>query len=55
MDPTRQNSTTVEITVIDINDNIPLFIHSPPYANITEDTEIGVEILTVTAIDADEV
>ncbi|XP_065894114.1 uncharacterized protein [Dysidea avara] len=54
MDPTRQNSTTVEITVIDINDNIPLFIHSPPYANITEDTEIGVEILTVTAIDADE-
>ncbi|XP_061027611.1 cadherin-17 isoform X3 [Eubalaena glacialis] len=45
----------VQINIIDINDQIPIF-EKPDYGNLTlpEDTAIGTVILTIQATDADE-
>lgn len=55
MDETKHNSTTVSITVLDVNDNYPIFDPQQYNINVTENSEIGMSIWTVSADDADEV
>ncbi|XP_071458528.1 cadherin-17 [Marmota flaviventris] len=54
-DPGFKTSCFVQINVIDINDQIPIFEKSD-YGNVTlsEDTAVGTIILTIQATDADE-
>ncbi|KAM4822278.1 cadherin-17 isoform 4-T4 [Urocitellus parryii] len=54
-DPNFKTSCFVQIHVIDINDQIPIFEKSD-YGNLTlpEDTAVGTIILTIQATDADE-
>uniref|UniRef100_A0A8C9PDZ0 Cadherin-17 n=1 Tax=Spermophilus dauricus TaxID=99837 RepID=A0A8C9PDZ0_SPEDA len=54
-DPDFKTSCFVQIHVIDINDQIPIFEKSD-YGNLTlpEDTAVGTIILTIQATDADE-
>ena len=46
-------STEVELTVLDVNDNSPIFTNSMFSANISEDSAVGTFVLTATAEDAD--
>ena len=45
--------TMVNVTVIDINDNTPYFINTPPIANIPDTASAGRSVLTVSAKDED--
>lgn len=45
----------VVITILDINDSPPKFQHEQYNNTISELTEIGADVLTVTASDADSV
>ena len=49
------NSTTIQITVLDINDNYPMFTDQYYNRSINETTSVGSTILTVTAPDNDVV
>ena len=52
----RHNSTDIEITILDINDNYPVFDRLQYNISINETTPLHtVTILTVTATDPDEV
>ena len=51
----RSNFTTIQITILDVNDNYPIFPLPQYNASINETTGRGVTILIVTADDADEV
>ena len=52
--PSHSETTIVEITVLDVNDNKPEF-HSPIYhATISEDALIGTSVIQVSASDKDE-
>ena len=55
MDTSRHNSSDIQITILDINDNYPIFDHQEYNININETTPLRSSILTVTAIDLDEV
>ncbi|XP_070559235.1 protocadherin Fat 4-like isoform X2 [Ptychodera flava] len=52
-DPKLQSETTVSITVLDDNDNSPVFELEKYYARLTENSPAGTSVLTVSAIDAD--
>lgn len=43
----------VEITVLDINDNAPVFINASSKIYVSENTPVGSEIITINALDAD--
>ena len=55
LDSTKHSSTTIEITVLDVNDNYPMFSHQQYNISIDETSEVGMTILTVNADDMDEV
>ncbi|XP_030648412.1 protocadherin-16 [Chanos chanos] len=52
--PPLSSSTTVEITVLDVNDNSPKFDSSTYSIEVSEDAAVGSLVLDVTATDADE-
>lgn len=52
--PSLSSTATVDITVLDINDNSPKFSSSSYAIDISEDAVIGSLVLEVTASDADE-
>ncbi|KAF4082073.1 hypothetical protein AMELA_G00147500 [Ameiurus melas] len=52
--PSLTSTATVEVTVLDINDNSPTFSSSSYAVDISEDSAIGSLVLEVTASDADE-
>ncbi|XP_042338585.1 protocadherin gamma-A11-like, partial [Plectropomus leopardus] len=51
--PQRSGTVNIKITVIDVNDNRPVFNQSLYTAKVTENTPIGTYITTVNASDAD--
>ena len=55
MDSSKHNSSDIQITILDINDNYPIFDRQEYNISINETTPLGSSILTVTAIDLDEV
>ena len=55
MDASSHNSTGIEITILDVNDNYPVFRHQQYNISINETIPVGRSILTVIADDADEV
>uniref|UniRef100_W5KPE2 Cadherin 11, type 2, OB-cadherin (osteoblast) n=1 Tax=Astyanax mexicanus TaxID=7994 RepID=W5KPE2_ASTMX len=42
------------VKVQDINDNPPVFLHGPYYANVAEMSNVGTSVIQVTASDADD-
>jgi len=54
-DDTKHNSTAVEIMILDINDNYPMFRRQQYNISINETSQIDSTILTVVADDIDEV
>lgn len=51
--PPRSSNVTVTISILDLNDNPPVFTNSEYLANLTENAEDGQSVLTVTATDSD--
>ncbi|XP_036005287.1 cadherin EGF LAG seven-pass G-type receptor 1 isoform X4 [Fundulus heteroclitus] len=51
--PALSSSTSVSITVLDMNDNVPTFTENSYSLKINEDAMVGTSVLTVTAIDRD--
>uniref|UniRef100_A0A3P8WJC5 Cadherin-23 n=1 Tax=Cynoglossus semilaevis TaxID=244447 RepID=A0A3P8WJC5_CYNSE len=45
---------TVNITILDINDNAPMWKDEPYHANVVEKSPINTDVLSVTALDPDE-
>lgn len=52
--PPKSGSTTIQITVQDVNDNNPIFVPKYYEAIISEDQKPGTPVVTVTASDPDE-
>uniref|UniRef100_W5KLY4 Protocadherin-16 n=1 Tax=Astyanax mexicanus TaxID=7994 RepID=W5KLY4_ASTMX len=52
--PSLSSTATVEITVLDVNDNSPTFTSSSYTVDVSEDAAVGSSLLDVTAKDADE-
>ncbi|KAM9376021.1 uncharacterized protein KZ484_008556 [Pholidichthys leucotaenia] len=51
--PQRSGTVNIDITVLDVNDNVPVFNQSVYKASVVENTKKGTSIITVTAKDAD--
>ncbi|XP_074529737.1 protocadherin beta-16-like [Halichoeres trimaculatus] len=51
--PQRSGTVNIDINVLDVNDNIPVFNQSVYKASVTENTIRGTKIITVNATDAD--
>ncbi len=54
-EPPLTNRATVNITVLDVNDNAPVFGQMSYSAAVSESSEVGVGILSLTATDLDQV
>ncbi|XP_063060291.1 protocadherin gamma-A12-like [Engraulis encrasicolus] len=52
--PQRSGTAVIQVTVLDANDNLPVFSENIYKASIPENSPSGTVILTVSAIDADE-
>ncbi|KAI5086716.1 protocadherin 1 gamma 2 precursor, partial [Silurus meridionalis] len=52
--PQRSGTAVIHITVLDANDNIPVFTQSVYKVVLAENAPIGTEVVTVNAEDADE-
>ncbi|XP_074530805.1 uncharacterized protein LOC141793834 [Halichoeres trimaculatus] len=52
--PQRSGTTTVHVTVLDANDNAPVFSQTVYEANLPENSPVGTVVVTVAARDADE-
>ncbi|KAL0182403.1 hypothetical protein M9458_021778, partial [Cirrhinus mrigala] len=52
--PQRSGTAVIHITVLDANDNVPLFSESVYKVTLAENTPSGTEIIRVSATDADE-
>ncbi|KAM8847854.1 protocadherin beta-15-like isoform 9-T9 [Synchiropus picturatus] len=52
--PQRSGTVVIHVTVLDANDNAPVFSQSLYSAKIPENSPLGTVVLTVTASDADE-
>ena len=52
--PSKSDTTDIEVLVIDVNDNSPIFGQDIFNGNVREDALVGTSILTITARDADE-
>ena len=52
--PAMSSSSSVVVTITDINDNAPVFQQSSYTARVREDAAVSTEIITVMARDADE-
>ena len=55
MDSSKHNSSDIQIIILDVNDNYPIFDRQEYNISINETTPLNSSILTVTAIDLDEV
>ena len=55
MDSSKHNSSDIQIIILDINDNYPAFDRQEYNISVNETTPLRSSILTVTAIDLDEV
>ncbi|XP_010612159.1 protocadherin gamma-A5 isoform X24 [Fukomys damarensis] len=53
-DPVLSSTTHIRVTVLDANDNAPLFTQSEYRVSVPEDVPVGTRLLTLTATDADE-
>ena len=51
--PPRSSTARVQISVLDVNDNYPIFEPHPSMLNILENEPAGITVTTVTATDAD--
>ncbi|XP_043982214.1 protocadherin gamma-A11-like isoform X5 [Gambusia affinis] len=51
--PQRSGSVNIDVTVLDANDNIPVFNQSVYKASVVENTVKGTSVITVNATDAD--
>ncbi|KAM9376013.1 protocadherin beta-15-like [Pholidichthys leucotaenia] len=52
--PQRSGTATIHVTVLDANDNAPVFDQAVYKANIPENSAVDTVVVTVTATDADE-
>lgn len=52
-DPSHNNTSTVTITLKDVNDENPVFLQNPYQENIPEGTPLNSYVLTVEADDND--
>ncbi|XP_066507647.1 protocadherin gamma-A4-like [Hoplias malabaricus] len=52
--PQRSGTALVHVTVLDANDNIPVFTQPVYRVSLAENTPLGTEVITVSATDADE-
>ncbi|XP_047016908.1 protocadherin beta-16 isoform X23 [Ictalurus punctatus] len=52
--PQRSGTAVIHITVLDANDNVPVFSQPVYKVFLTENAPIGTEVVTVSAVDADE-
>ncbi|XP_005534467.1 PREDICTED: protocadherin gamma-A12-like [Pseudopodoces humilis] len=53
-DPARTGTARIRVTVLDANDNAPVFIQAEYMVRVPEDVPVGSVLVTVTATDADE-
>ncbi|NXK43683.1 PCDG9 protein, partial [Piprites chloris] len=53
-DPARTGTARIRVTVLDANDNAPVFSQSEYTVRVPEDVPVGSVLVTVTATDADE-
>lgn len=51
--PSLSDTTDVEISVVDVNDNAPVFKQQLYSANVMEDAHIGTQVTQISATDAD--
>ncbi|XP_035391390.1 protocadherin beta-16-like isoform X17 [Electrophorus electricus] len=52
--PQRSGSAIIHITVLDANDNVPVFTQEVYKVVLAENAPLGTEVVTVSAVDADE-
>uniref|UniRef100_A0A4W4FAP1 Cadherin domain-containing protein n=1 Tax=Electrophorus electricus TaxID=8005 RepID=A0A4W4FAP1_ELEEL len=52
--PQRSGTTVIEVTILDANDNAPVFTQQIYKVNVPENADLGTVLATVTATDADE-
>ncbi|XP_064244267.1 protocadherin gamma-A6-like isoform X6 [Passer domesticus] len=53
-DPARTGTARIRVTVVDVNDNAPVFSQAEYTVRVPEDVPVGSVLVTVTASDADE-
>ncbi|TRZ05100.1 hypothetical protein HGM15179_022007, partial [Zosterops borbonicus] len=53
-DPARTGTARIRVTVLDANDNAPVFSQAEYTVRVPEDVPVGSVLVTVTATDADE-
>ncbi|XP_016161183.1 PREDICTED: protocadherin gamma-A2 [Ficedula albicollis] len=53
-DPARTGTARIRVTVLDANDNAPVFSQAEYTVRVPEDVPVGSTLVTVTAADADE-
>ncbi|XP_027563243.1 protocadherin gamma-A10-like [Neopelma chrysocephalum] len=53
-DPSRTGTARIRVTVLDANDNAPVFSQAEYTVRVPEDVPVGSVLVTVTATDADE-
>ncbi|NXJ67212.1 PCDGA protein, partial [Rostratula benghalensis] len=53
-EPPRTGTARIRVTVLDANDNVPVFSQAEYTVRVPEDVPVGSVLLTVTATDADE-
>ncbi|NXE43754.1 PCDGA protein, partial [Ptilorrhoa leucosticta] len=53
-DPARTGTARIRVTVLDANDNTPVFSQAEYTVRVAEDVPVGSVLVTVTATDADE-
>ncbi|XP_068885418.1 protocadherin gamma-A10-like [Aphelocoma coerulescens] len=53
-DPARTGMARIRVTVVDVNDNAPVFSQAEYTVRVPEDVPVGSVLVTVTATDADE-
>ncbi|NXX34765.1 PCDGH protein, partial [Nicator chloris] len=53
-DPARTGTARIRVTVLDVNDNAPVFSQAEYTVRVPEDASVGSVLVTVTATDADE-
>ncbi|XP_030921618.1 protocadherin gamma-A10-like, partial [Geospiza fortis] len=53
-DPARTGTARIRVTVLDANDNAPVFSQAEYTVRVPEDVPVGSVLVTVTAMDADD-
>ncbi|XP_039247028.1 protocadherin gamma-A10-like [Pipra filicauda] len=53
-EPSRTGTARIRVTVLDANDNAPVFSQAEYTVRVPEDVPVGSDLVTVTATDADE-